>query len=77
MSGLELCGGLNTSEQKGNTAGSELSKAVMEIMFKKLTLGVPIVAQQVKNPTSVHEDVGWIPGFTQLVKDPVLLQAAA
>ena len=35
--------------------------------------GVPIVAQQVKNPTSTHEDAGSIPGLTQGVKDPVLL----
>ena len=33
------------------------------------------MAPQVKNPTSIHEDVGWIPGCAQRVKDPVLLQA--
>ena len=30
------------------------------------------MARQVKNPTSVHEDVGLIPGLAQWVKDPVL-----
>ena len=38
-------------------------------------LGVPIVAQQVKNLTSIHEDVGSIPGLTQWVQDLVLLGA--
>ena len=38
--------------------------------------GVPIVAQQVKNWTSIHEDAAWIPGLAQQLKDLVLLQAA-
>ena len=41
------------------------------------TLGVPIVAQQVKDPTRVHQDVGLIPGLAQWVKDLVLPQAEA
>ena len=34
--------------------------------------GVPIVAQQVKNLTRIHEDTNLIPGPTQWVKDLML-----
>ena len=41
--------------------------------FKNFSVsGVPILAQQVMNPTSVHEDSGSIPGLAQWVQDLVL-----
>ena len=36
-------------------------------------MGVPVVVQRVKNPTSFHEDVDSIPDLAQRIKDPVLL----
>ena len=39
----------------------------------KVDSGVPIVAQQVKNLTSVHVDAGSIPCYARWVGDPVLL----
>ena len=42
------------------------------LLLKTVLLGVSVVAQWVKNPTSIHEELGLIPGFIQWVKDPVL-----
>ena len=44
-------------------------------LSNKSAFQVPIVVQQVKNPTSIHEDMGLIPGLLQWVKGLVLPQA--
>ena len=44
---------------------------------QKVLFRVPIVAQQVKNPTITHEDEGSIPGLTQWAKDLALPQTVA
>lgn len=40
-------------------------------------LGVPVAVQWVKNPTSIHEDVGSIPGLTRWVKGSGIAAAVA
>ena len=44
---------------------------------KKKDEGVPVVAQWIKDPTSINEDAGSIPDLIQWIKDPALPQAAA
>ena len=46
------------------------------LMYENISRGVPTVAQQVKNLSNIHEDVGLLPGLALWVKDLVLPQAA-
>ena len=50
----------------GNREGEEVYK-------KRTCFGVPLIAQWLRNPASIHEDVGLIPGLAPWVKDPALL----
>ena len=52
----------------------KLKNHYLQIKSKnRVTLGVPIVAQLLTNPTSIHEDAGSIPGLGRWVKDLALL----
>ena len=55
----------------------KLLECIEQLPFfkKSRVFGVPVVAQRVTNPTSIHEDVGAVPGLAQCLKDLALPRA--
>uniref|UniRef100_A0A8C3X0H2 Ig-like domain-containing protein n=1 Tax=Catagonus wagneri TaxID=51154 RepID=A0A8C3X0H2_9CETA len=62
-----LSSGLSLSCEAQNVHGAQSATVLLspgQRAYEEHRLGVPVVAQWVTNPTSIHEDTGSIPGLT-------------
>ena len=50
---------------KANSQTLPSAKVITHVDLEKPFVGVPVEVQQVKNPSSIHEDSGSIPGLAQ------------
>ena len=69
--GSDFSPSTNQSISSSSMEGTGLQRRLLK-RTEKAFQGVPVVAQQVMNSTSIREEAGIIPGLTQCVKDPAL-----
>ena len=60
-------------DQKGRPRSARPREFLQDTGLETVSLGVPVMAQWLMNPTRNHEVVGSIPDLAQRVKNPVLL----